>query len=593
MGYQLRKITIQNYMSLREMSLSITPGVNVFVGKNGSGKSNIFKALKFMRRAGQNLAEAISEYGGTKELTWRKLGDGPISVTFLHDVDDETRTGIVTDIVYDNVEKAISGPLFRHYFLRLEVEGGRGSISLHTDTTPNGIPSLLVQREVDTDGRSSQKLIHRFYDRGDTYGPEYVSAETSGNERGLFLTKTNPIASTRVGHLVLDFQRVIADYGFLSPIRRSQPTALIQTEGDLAPEAENLVALLKTLEGNNKAVFNKIQVTARKLVPLLGEFSMPLHGGAPANTTLGCQDPSWPNALYYFRDLSYGTQSLLAIITKLCLMSPGEMVCIEEPEAHLHPGLVSELYGFLSHCAREGNLFVFLTTHSPVIASLSRIGTIYLTTNKGGETVIESVTEENVAEIISELGLKPSHGLEADAVVIVEGKEDIPVYEAWAKKLGVYDKMRFIPAGGWTSVNYYANADWLRGLKNPPRIYVIFDGDTDAEKFRTVKQKVIERLGKIAGVFTLSESETEGYLLDPDAILSAFPEIGLSRDQLDCELSPLRRKRDPKGGLDELFLSHMRKHYNGKLGALIAQACGRVPTEIADILTKIRDAAQT
>jgi AAA15 family ATPase/GTPase len=44
---RIKRIYIENYKSLKEVKVELNEGVNVFIGKNNTGKSNIIDALTF------------------------------------------------------------------------------------------------------------------------------------------------------------------------------------------------------------------------------------------------------------------------------------------------------------------------------------------------------------------------------------------------------------------------------------------------------------------------------------------------------------------------------------------------------------------
>jgi len=47
----VRRVYIENFKSVKRLELELSPGINVLVGPNASGKSNILEALDFLRRA--------------------------------------------------------------------------------------------------------------------------------------------------------------------------------------------------------------------------------------------------------------------------------------------------------------------------------------------------------------------------------------------------------------------------------------------------------------------------------------------------------------------------------------------------------------
>ena len=64
----ITKLSVQHYRSIEALELSMGP-VNVFVGPNSAGKTNIIDALKFVRDALQNgLDQAVTERHGIQSV---------------------------------------------------------------------------------------------------------------------------------------------------------------------------------------------------------------------------------------------------------------------------------------------------------------------------------------------------------------------------------------------------------------------------------------------------------------------------------------------------------------------------------------------
>jgi predicted ATP-dependent endonuclease of OLD family len=69
-----------------------------------------------------------------------------------------------------------------------------------------------------------------------------------------------------------------------------------------------------------------------------------------------------------FRRLSSGHKIVLLTITKLVqVVGERSLVLIDEPEAHLHPPLLSALIRALSDLLTERNGVAIIATHSPVV----------------------------------------------------------------------------------------------------------------------------------------------------------------------------------------------------------------------------------
>ena len=66
----LSAITIENYRSVRDLSLPVEQ-LSIFVGANGVGKTNLYKALALLRHAADGtVTRAIAEEGGLESVLW-------------------------------------------------------------------------------------------------------------------------------------------------------------------------------------------------------------------------------------------------------------------------------------------------------------------------------------------------------------------------------------------------------------------------------------------------------------------------------------------------------------------------------------------
>ncbi len=66
----LRSITLTNLLSFRDAALNMGP-LNVLIGPNASGKSNLLEAISLLQAAPRDLAAAVRMGGGLREWTWK------------------------------------------------------------------------------------------------------------------------------------------------------------------------------------------------------------------------------------------------------------------------------------------------------------------------------------------------------------------------------------------------------------------------------------------------------------------------------------------------------------------------------------------
>ena len=43
----LKKITIENFRCFKNYEVDLTPGITVFIGKNGAGKTSLLNAIRY------------------------------------------------------------------------------------------------------------------------------------------------------------------------------------------------------------------------------------------------------------------------------------------------------------------------------------------------------------------------------------------------------------------------------------------------------------------------------------------------------------------------------------------------------------------
>lgn len=113
--------------------------------------------------------------------------------------------------------------------------------------------------------------------------------------------------------------------------------------------------------------------------------------------------------------------------------------CIEEPEAHLHPHQQRKLADYL---VKKLKGQVFVSTHSPQIASEFRPDGIVRLFEKKGKTVAANkgcsdFMDETWEDFGYRMSILPAEAFFADAVLLVEGPSEIQFYHALAEQIGI------------------------------------------------------------------------------------------------------------------------------------------------------------
>lgn len=117
------------------------------------------------------------------------------------------------------------------------------------------------------------------------------------------------------------------------------------------------------------------------------------------------------------------------------------ILCVEEPEAHLHPHLQRAVFNKLFQNA-EASQSLIVTTHSPTIASTARLRSIVLLKNAGGETIARSLANLNISDpelddIERYLTATRADMLFGRGIIFVEGDAEEALLPVFAQSLSI------------------------------------------------------------------------------------------------------------------------------------------------------------
>ena len=592
---RLKRFSVANFKSIKRIELDHLQNLALFMGRNNAGKSNILDSFKFLCDTATNLERALSSRGGNlTEIIHRKKEDGKIEFTFEFVLSQEKRRELITRIFSADQnaspDAALASDLLSVLTLQISIGQNQFSDELFaTNFHAASRPALIFST------KGTPHTTEIIYGQLEVLCPqcggdvpaESLVLESDLRTDGMQLRLGRPESgkmfpvSYELAELV---HQQFAALEWVDPSRTLPISSPIQGDLSLATDASNLPDVLHWLHNNKPKQFRKIESEVAKLVPQLGKLYTPTIQNA---ATLGLIDSRDEDLFFSMNQMSFGTRSLVAIVAKVVLAKPGSWICIEEPETYLHPKAQLGLFSFLRDEALTKRIFV--ATHSTSIAASCPLESLFIVQRDAENcTAATPVTEAQAYEVIEQLGVKPSFSFEAEAIVFVEDADDVPVYEAWAKKFGFKIKIQFLEIEGATTLHYFANTRIALSKFVHTLVFAVFGADDQNEARRKTREKVVAQLELPSDqIITLETSELAGYLLNAKALLKAFHTISLSESELALRLAPARAPAGQKKTLQDLFAEFKIGDYEGQLGARIAEAMELIPPNITALFEVI------
>lgn len=476
---------IGNYRSFGSTGafLPATGKINVLIGKNNCGKSNVLRFLKLIARSDQ--IEKV------------KLG----AIDRHRGSNDSLRIGL--EFKFDD---EIPAP-------KLEAAFGSTVPRLQVWTNPTGNVVIgdnpLAALDARTLAAAFESLSGRRF------------ARVPSDEQALKEATQAVITAARQA-----FVQWATPLIYIPAIREIRFDS--NTESDPSElSGRNIVRELRSMQHpligqeSRKREFDAVQTFAREL---LGTSDLVVEVPADADDIyLNMHGVRLPLS-------SFGTGiHELIIICSALASHRSHVVCIEEPELHLHPELLRKFLRFLH---RTDNRY-FITTHSNVFLDDDASVTVYHVRYDGEcSTVERKRTNAHSRAILRDLSYRASDLLQSNGIIWVEGPSDRIYIKRWLTLFG----STFVE-GIHYSIMFYGGAllahltaadglgdDFIELLQINRHAFVVIDRDGASSKaaLKSYKQRIQQEIGE-DHCWVTQGREIENYLR-PELLEKFFEE---------------------------------------------------------------------
>jgi predicted ATPase len=339
----LTAVTIHGYRSVRRLFLPVE-ACSVFVGTNGVGKTNLYKALGLLRAAADGtVTRAIAEEGGIESVLWagkRRAGQ-PVRLALKAHF-DEMEYGVEAGLPHSyEVEIGLRRPTEAAFEIEPLIKEERLTIR------QGGRDVVMMER------KGSLVMLRNESGKRETHRDAVLPSETAlaGFRDGARNPELDAVRREMLDwRLYHDFR---TDAG--SPIR--QPCHAITTP-TLSADGRDLAAVLATLIREDTH-----------------DLAIAIDDAFPGARLSAADEGSWCRFEMRFPDmprpfgmheLSDGTLKYLCLLGALMGYRLPALTALNEPEASLHPSLLSPLARLIAKAA--GNTRIWIVTHSDTLA---------------------------------------------------------------------------------------------------------------------------------------------------------------------------------------------------------------------------------
>lgn len=423
----LLRINVDGYRSLSKFSLDLHSGLNILIGPNGSGKTNIISFFQFISRLTETtLPNAISQMGGVgafftkegernykKQITIEMVGETDLEVTedsSLRGYLNEHNSHYVLSFKI-NASNDFTSIFFSEQSYKVRIKSDESHMATYSanqvleitdwDLEINAISKSYDKVETNVVSLSSklQGLIGPMFGMKDINSKDesetfknfvraFISADSlfmGGNTRYIpaFSNITNDIKSGEVFNIIPSKIKESEDIskpfgvnsdgsGLGATLYHIKKNASNYRRQDLLSNLSRSGRRRNSTEQNYTNIFKQI-VNQLKLVN--SSVKDIIVESEPFENTIKVRikiDSNGAASELPLNLMSDGTLKWLALTT--ALVTSGSIFAIEEPENYLHPLMQREILSFIrdKNSLSKTKSFVIMSTHSETLLNAAR-----------------------------------------------------------------------------------------------------------------------------------------------------------------------------------------------------------------------------
>jgi predicted ATPase len=342
MNHSLDRLTVKGFKSIKDMADFELGHLNIIIGANGAGKSNLISFFRMLRAlVDGNLNRYVKDNGGAGDLLF-------------------------------NGRKHTKKMAFETRF------GTRG-FRFKLSPTPNDTCSI------EDEARYFEHSSSKWWEFGDSEDGRSQMVEE------VLKDKTDSEFSKPVYDAISSWQ--IYHFHDTSAAAAMRHYEIVQDKKTLRTDAANIGPFLLKLKKKQPKAYNDILNAVRMVTPFFDDFLLESReAGAKLEVNLSWtqKGSDYPMQPYHFSD---GTIRFICLATALLQPDPPSTIIIDEPELGLHPAAISILGELIEMASQHTQVIV--ATQSPELIDQFAIKDIVVVNREDGASTFKRLKEKD------------------------------------------------------------------------------------------------------------------------------------------------------------------------------------------------------
>jgi predicted ATPase len=327
----LRELTLENIFSFKKTTVELR-GLNVLIGPNAVGKSNLIEAIGLLQAAPTDLNVAVLRLGGVR--------------------------------VVCSLAGAVASPI-----AAIDCRGLRGElVQYRLEFSEDASGFVILRERLNASNEDADPPYFERNSRTLLLGPDspkmdqlrghFYEIPSTQSALALYKNPADPTPITRIGRAFGDI-RIYREFRTSGDSEARKGVSTSTSKDFLDGQGDNLALVL--LDMDFKGLHERVREYLHRFCDRFDDVKVRLDGPI-AKTYI--EETGLLEPLVSWR-LSDGTLKFLCLLAVLLEKEPPPLICIEEPEVGLHPEAIQIVAEALVDASERTQLIV--TTHSEAL----------------------------------------------------------------------------------------------------------------------------------------------------------------------------------------------------------------------------------